>query len=69
MKSDVNAIFQKCNLRRKVDFERRGYADSKGYPLELSPIAGTETIILSLGLNACDALELSPIAGTETILL
>lgn len=46
LKIDVNAIFQKCNLRRKVDFERRGYADSKGYPLELSPIAGTETILL-----------------------
>jgi len=40
LKCTVNAIFQKCNLRRKVDFEGRGYADSKGYPLELSPHCG-----------------------------
>ena len=26
LKNDVNAVFQKCNLRRKVDFGGRGYA-------------------------------------------
>ena len=40
LKCSVNTVFQDCDLRRKVHFERLGYAVSKGCPLELLPHCG-----------------------------